>query len=134
MATIDLTLYAWVGEDEMGSGEVGLKQALVPAGLIPLVSIHRASIDTPSIRAQLRAQVNRYGKTIRLVAFVNGDIEARALTTLRPEGPIVRRATDAEQHASIVDAAREMVARGYAHECAEWPTTDGTCAVCGEPL
>ena len=24
-------LYAWVGEDEMGSGQIGLKQGVVPA-------------------------------------------------------------------------------------------------------
>lgn len=33
-----MVLYAWVGEDELGSGEVGLKQALVPAGFIALIT------------------------------------------------------------------------------------------------
>lgn len=33
--------FAWVGEDELGSGEVGLKRGYVPAGLIPLVAIER---------------------------------------------------------------------------------------------
>ena len=34
-----LTIYAWVGEDEYGSGRVGLKQGVVPAGIIPLVAM-----------------------------------------------------------------------------------------------
>lgn len=63
-------LYAYVGEDELGSGEVGLKQADVPAGRIPLVSIHAHKLDHAPVRAQLRAQVNRWGKTIRLVKYV----------------------------------------------------------------
>jgi hypothetical protein len=36
----DIELFVWLGEDEEGSGEIGLKQALVPARLIPMVSIH----------------------------------------------------------------------------------------------
>jgi hypothetical protein len=64
-----MELYAWVGEDELGSGEVGLKQALVPAGLIPLVATTRDKMDRPEIVAQLQAQANRYGKPIRLVRF-----------------------------------------------------------------
>ena len=72
-----MTLYAWIGEDELGSGEVGLKQALVPAGYIPLVSLSREKINRPEIRQQLQKQASFYGKTIRLVAFElkNGDLE-----------------------------------------------------------
>ena len=33
-----MVLYAWVGEDELGSGEMGIKQAIVPAGNVPLVA------------------------------------------------------------------------------------------------
>ena len=35
----DLTIVAWVGEDELGSGKIGLKQGHVPAGFIPLVAM-----------------------------------------------------------------------------------------------
>lgn len=41
----NLKIYAWVGEDEFGSGEIGLKQAIVPAGVIPMVAIKQDKID-----------------------------------------------------------------------------------------
>lgn len=62
-------LFAYVGEDEMGSGEVGLKAGVVPAGVIPLVATRRGKIDRADIRAQLQAQVDEYGKPIRLVRY-----------------------------------------------------------------
>jgi hypothetical protein len=64
-----LELFAWVGEDELGSGEVGLKQGLVPAGLIPLVAIKKEKLTRSYIRNQLRVQAKRYGKRIYLVKF-----------------------------------------------------------------
>jgi hypothetical protein len=60
-----VSLYAWVGEDELGSGEVGY----VPAGCIPLVSIHDFKISREQVIQQLQAQANVYGKTIRLCKF-----------------------------------------------------------------
>jgi hypothetical protein len=78
-----MKLYAWIGEDELGSGAVGLKQARVPAGYIPLVAIERAKIDTPEIRFQLQNQSNTYGKTIRLVSFELEDY----LVVLEPRPP-----------------------------------------------
>jgi hypothetical protein len=65
----ELLLYAWVGEDEFGSGEIGLKQGVVPVGLIPLVALSRRKVDRLEIRQQLQAQADHYGKTIRLVEF-----------------------------------------------------------------
>jgi hypothetical protein len=35
--TEQLELFAWVGEDELGSGEVGLNRGWFRPGLIPLV-------------------------------------------------------------------------------------------------
>lgn len=64
-----MKLYAWVGEDEFGSGVVGLKRAIVPAGDIPLVATKREKIDQPYIRSQLQAQARKYGKPIRLAEF-----------------------------------------------------------------
>lgn len=65
--------WAWVGEDELGSGTIGLKQADVPAGRVPLVATTREKVDRPEIREQLQAQADRYGKTIRLVRLVYAD-------------------------------------------------------------
>ncbi len=65
----EVFLYAWVGEDEQGSGQLGLKQALVPAGLIPLVSVNEKKIDKEYIKDALQSQANTYGKTIRLCKF-----------------------------------------------------------------
>jgi hypothetical protein len=65
----NLVLYAWVGEDEHGSGEVGIKQAHVPAGCIPLVSIDEDKISADYIQEQLHQQGKQFGKTIRLCRF-----------------------------------------------------------------
>lgn len=70
---MEMELYAYVGEDELGSGEVGLKQGLTEAGMIPLVAIRRDKIDRPNITMQLHAQARQYGKRIRLVRFVATD-------------------------------------------------------------
>lgn len=77
----DLALFAYVGEDEFGSGEVGLKQAHTPSGLIPLVATREAKMDQTYIKEQLQAQANAYGKTIRLVRFA----EAETVLTIEPE-------------------------------------------------
>jgi hypothetical protein len=64
-----MDLFAWVGVDELGSGEVGLKQVRVPAGFIPLVATSREKIDREPIRLQLTRQAAAYGQRIRLVRF-----------------------------------------------------------------
>lgn len=63
-------LFGWVGEDEMGSGEVGLKQMLAPCGMTPLVSVREEKIDRPEFQQGLQAQSNMYGKTIYLVEYM----------------------------------------------------------------
>lgn len=63
----DFEVWAWIGEDEFGSGVVGLKQGNVPAGRVPLVSTQRSKLDRPYLREQLQAQADEFGKTIRLV-------------------------------------------------------------------
>ena len=67
--TGDPDIYAWVGEDELGSGEIGIKQAYCPAGLIPLVSTNLEKISSASIKEQLQFQADKYGKEIRLVRY-----------------------------------------------------------------
>lgn len=65
----NLELYAWVGEDELGSGEIGLKAGIVPAGCIPLVAIRRDKVE--KLKWQMEMQAQTYGKKIRLVRFVS---------------------------------------------------------------
>lgn len=67
----DLTIVAWVGEDELGSGKIGLKQGHVPAGFIPLVAMDYdlEKIGRPEVVIQLEAQAATWGKKIRLVRF-----------------------------------------------------------------
>lgn len=79
----DLVLYAWVGEDEFGSGEIGLKQALVPAGRVPLVSVALDKLDRREIRHQLQSIVDTFGKPMRLVRFKF----AGTISTLKPRSP-----------------------------------------------
>jgi hypothetical protein len=62
-------LFAWLGEDEHGSGEIGLKQALVPAGYIPLVAVHQDKVAQEYLRRAMAAQAATYGKTIRLCRY-----------------------------------------------------------------
>lgn len=80
-AVRQMVIYAWVGEDEHGSGETGIKQGLVPTGLIPLVSCEHFKLNRDAIREQFQRQANQYGRTIRLCRFV---FEAE-LETIRPE-------------------------------------------------
>jgi hypothetical protein len=66
----ELELYAWVGRDEHGSGEFGLKQGLVPAGMIAMVAIDQQKLDKYWGNAEAQAAV--CGQRIYLVklAFV----------------------------------------------------------------
>lgn len=68
-------LYAWVGEDELGSGEIGLKQALCPAGCIPMVATQIQKVTQPFIREQLQSVANQYGKARYLVRYVPEIVE-----------------------------------------------------------
>jgi hypothetical protein len=70
----EMALYAWVGEDELGSGEVGIKQALTPAGRIPLVACKEGKMDQQYIENQLQDLGRQYGKKIRLVKFVYSEV------------------------------------------------------------
>lgn len=71
MKTVEqIELYAWVGEDELGSGEVGLKQGLCPAGLIPLVAVRQDKMQQEYLVHQMAMQAKTYGKKIKLCRFV----------------------------------------------------------------
>jgi hypothetical protein len=72
----DVVLYAWVGEDELGNGKIGLKQGLVPAGLIPLVAMSYHLDKLAQLLPQMEAQAAASGKKIRLCKFVATEIAA----------------------------------------------------------
>lgn len=65
-------LVAWVGEDQFGSGEVGIKAAQVRAGIIPVVAIssHLEKVTTEDLLSQFQYMADLWGKTIRLVRYV----------------------------------------------------------------
>ena len=65
----DITLYAWLGVDELGSGEIGLKQAKVPAGYVPMVAIDESKMDRKEITLQLDVMGKMYGTRISLCKF-----------------------------------------------------------------
>lgn len=76
----EVGLFAWLGEDELGSGEIGLKQARVPAGLVPLVATRRGKMDQEYIRDALQIQADAYGKRIHLCRYAFVEV----VTTLEP--------------------------------------------------
>lgn len=79
-------LYAWLGEDEFGSGRIGLKQGLTAVGMIPLVVVadDLQKVTTAPLVAQLQRQADRFNKTIYLARFLEID-EAMVLRP-RPQG------------------------------------------------
>lgn len=62
-----IELFAWLGEDELGSREVGLKQGIVPAGCIPLVAVRFDKMEKQS--DQMAAPARNFGKKIYLCRF-----------------------------------------------------------------
>lgn len=72
-----VVLYAWIGEDELGSGKIGLKQGMVPAGIIPLVAMDYHLDRLAKLKPQMEAMAAASGKKIRLVKFVaTGEVAA----------------------------------------------------------
>ena len=70
------TIYAWIGEDELGSGKVGIKHAIVPAGDVPLVAMSYDLHKIARMKPMLEVQAKLYGKKIRLVKFEAVEIAA----------------------------------------------------------
>jgi hypothetical protein len=69
-------IYAWVGEDELGSGKVGIKQAMVPAGMIPLAAMSYHLDRLAKLLPVMEAQAMASGKKIRLVKFIAVEVAA----------------------------------------------------------
>ena len=70
----DVELFAWLGADELGSGEIGLKQALMTAGRVPLVAVKRYKMESAAIVDAMQMQAEVYGKKIRLCRFVFAEV------------------------------------------------------------
>lgn len=64
-----LAIYAWVGEDEFGSGRVGIKQGITAAGCIPLAAMDYDLHKLTRMVPLMEEQAKRYGKKIRLCKF-----------------------------------------------------------------
>lgn len=62
-------MYAWIGEDEFGSGIVGLKQGLTPAGMIPLAAMAHHLNRLTKLKPIMEVQASQYGKKIYLCRF-----------------------------------------------------------------
>lgn len=65
----DIALYAWMGKDELGSGEIGIKGAVVPAGYIPIVAVNESKVNRDEIANQLNIMGKQYGTRISLCRF-----------------------------------------------------------------
>jgi hypothetical protein len=71
----EMVLYAWVGEDDLGgSGEWGLKRAICPAGVIPMVACKDGKINTPNIVRQMEQMVGFTGKPRYLARFTFSNV------------------------------------------------------------
>lgn len=77
-------LVAWIGEDEFGSGRIGIKQARVAAGLIPIVAVldDKYKVSRAEVVEQMQYQADQYGKTIRLVRYA----PVEELIVVQPRG------------------------------------------------
>jgi hypothetical protein len=64
--------YAWVGRDELGSGVLGLKQGITPAGTIPMVSVSHQKLDKYWDQAEKQAET--YGQRIYFVKLTFAEV------------------------------------------------------------
>jgi hypothetical protein len=82
-----LHLFAWVGLDEHGNGEVGIKRAYVNNQLMPLVFVEGqdaavAWLNSEALRVGLQGMANTYGIPLRLVRFT----EVQEIARVEPDG------------------------------------------------
>jgi hypothetical protein len=78
-----MILYAFVGEDEARPGEIGIKQIITRTGLTAAVFAEHHLDRALKMIPALQAQVNVFGKPIRLVKFIQGD----EVKLIEPEKP-----------------------------------------------
>jgi hypothetical protein len=72
-----MKLYAWIGEDELGSGKTGIKIGRTPAGYIPLAAMDFHLDRLAKLKPQMEAMAAHCGKRIYLCKFeFTGEIAA----------------------------------------------------------
>lgn len=67
-----LTALAWIGEDELGSGEIGIKRVILEGQPMALVLLETqrnvvGKLTDPMLQSGLQDMANHYGKPLRLV-------------------------------------------------------------------
>lgn len=72
----NIELCAWIGEDDGSedTGRIGLKQAIVPAGLVPLVAMDYHKDKLQALRGQMEDLSSLTGKKRYLCRFVMVEI------------------------------------------------------------
>jgi hypothetical protein len=77
----DMTLWAWVGDDDgpEGDGGLGIKQGVVPAGVIPMVACRKEKMTQAYIVAQMNKFTKQLGKKRYLARFKFDGIEMETL-------------------------------------------------------
>lgn len=75
-AILKTEMLAYIGEDELGSGEIGLKQGMTQLGLIPLAFIgtHRDRAESGPMKMQMALQARAFDKPIYLVRYAAVEI------------------------------------------------------------
>jgi hypothetical protein len=86
MALPNLTMYAWIGEDEFGSGVVGLKAGITPSGWIPLAAMGHHLDRLAKLVPQMEAIAAQYGKRRYLCKFTCTEIACETKAGEPPEG------------------------------------------------
>jgi hypothetical protein len=78
------SMLAWIGEDEFGNGEVGIKRAMLDGNVFVLCMLegqrNSALLKQLSLFDQLQHMADQYRKPVRLVRFR----EAETLAVIMP--------------------------------------------------
>ena len=66
-----LKLLAWIGEDEYGSGDVGLKQVMTKNGVTATAGVDKEDswIISENLKTAMEMQSVMFGKTLYLVRY-----------------------------------------------------------------
>ena len=106
-----LMMYAWVGEDELGSGKVGLKIGKTPAGMIPLAAMGFHLDRLAKLLPDMEKQAQASGMKIRLMKFgATGEIAAETKAGEWPDDTPGITETDVDEFmARVALAARQDI-------------------------
>ena len=64
-----MTLYAWVGRDELGSGEIGIKRVGTRDGCLALCVFSRKKLESEPVLAAMAAMSEEFGNKLLLAEF-----------------------------------------------------------------